>query len=58
MSNFKTTQEAAEAVGLSKFFLYRQSKSNPAARRLGGALRWDVEVLKALMAEQATTSDP
>jgi len=58
MSNFQTTEEAAAAVGLSKFFLYRQSKSNPAARRLGSALRWDVEVLKNLMAEQAKTSDP
>ena len=49
--------EAAAAVGLSKWFLYRQSKSNPAARRLGGAIRWDVEVLKALMAEQAKNRD-
>ena len=30
---------------------------NPAARRLGGAIRWDVEVLKALMAEQAKNRD-
>ena len=57
MSDYKTTQKAAEAVGLSKWFLYRQAKGNPAARRLGGAIRWDVEILKALMAEQAKNRD-
>lgn len=57
MDNFKTTQEAAAAVGVSKWFLYRQRKGNPAARRLGGAIRWDVEALKDLMAEQAKTGD-
>ena len=57
MNNFKTTQEAADAVGVSKWFLYRQAKGNPAARRLGKALRWDMEVLKTFMAEQAKNRD-
>lgn len=57
MGNYQTTKQAAVAVGLSTFFLYRKAKVIPAARRCGRALRWDVEALKTWMAEQAKNRD-
>lgn len=47
------THEAARVCGLSPSFLYRSWKGNPAARRAGRALRWDVNELKEWMREQA-----
>ena len=48
------TKAAARALGLSPFFLYRNSKVFPGAHRAGKALRWDVAQLKSWMANQAT----
>ena len=53
MTSFQTTEMAAKAVGLSRWFLYRNAKNNPAARRAGKALRWDLDRLKDWMAENA-----
>lgn len=53
MSDMVKTREAAKAVGLSPYFLYRQARGNPAAYRAGRALRWDLEALKAWMRQQA-----
>ncbi len=47
------TKEAAIALGLSPFFLYRNSSVFPGAHRAGKALRWDVAQLKGWMANQA-----
>ncbi len=52
---FVKTREAARAVGLSPYFLYRHADHLPAAHRAGRALRWDVPSLKAWMREQATS---
>jgi len=52
MNSFETTEKAAEAVHLSKWFLYRNAKRIPAAHRAGRALRWDVEALKQWMRDQ------
>jgi len=49
-----TTKEAAMALGLSQFFLYRNSSVFPGAYRAGKAIRWDVAQLKAWMASQAS----
>ena len=49
-----STKEAATLVGLSPYFLYRNSKVFPGAYRAGKALRWDVGQLKAWMANQAS----
>lgn len=56
MNSLQSTEAAAKAVGLSKWFLYRNWPSIPAAYRAGKALRWDVEALKAWMKEQADQS--
>jgi len=48
------TKEAAKQLGLSPFFLYRNSKVFPGAHRAGKALRWDVAQLKEWMAGQAS----
>jgi len=48
-----STKEAATLVGLSPYFLYRNSKVFPGAHRAGKALRWDVAQLKTWMASQA-----
>ncbi len=52
MIDFHTTIEAAKAVHLSKWYLYRNAKRIPAAHRAGRALRWDVEALKQWMRDQ------
>ena len=52
MTSFETTEGAAKAVHLSKWFLYRNAKRIPAAHRAGRALRWDVEALKQWMRDQ------
>ena len=49
-----STKEAATLVGLSPYFLYRNSKVFPGAYRAGKAIRWDVAQLKSWMANQAT----
>ncbi|MDR4495057.1 MAG: hypothetical protein R3B74_11660 [Nitrospirales bacterium] len=56
MSHLESTEVAAKAVGLSKWFLYRNWPNIPAAYRAGKALRWDVEALKTWMREQADQS--
>ncbi len=48
-----STKEAANLVGLSPYFLYRNSKVFPGAYRAGKAIRWDVAQLKSWMASQA-----
>ena len=48
------TPDAARAVGLSPYFLYRHADEIPAAHRAGRALRWDIPTLKIWMREQAT----
>jgi len=53
MSAMVKTREAAQAVGLSQFFLYRNANHIPAAYRAGRALRWDVSELKEWMRQQA-----
>ncbi|MGD9851730.1 MAG: hypothetical protein AB7T38_10710 [Nitrospirales bacterium] len=58
MSNLESTEVAAKAVGLSKWYLYRNWPSIPAAYRAGKALRWDVEALKAWMKTQAEHMKP
>ncbi len=51
------TNEAARAVGLSPYFLYRHADKIPAAYRAGRALRWDVEELRSWMRTQAEKSN-
>lgn len=58
MSNLESTEVAAKAVGLSKWYLYRNWPSIPAAYRAGKALRWDVEALKTWMKAQAEQAKP
>ena len=53
MAKLEKTETAADAVGLSKHYLYRNADHIPAAHRAGRALRWDVEALKAWMRQQA-----
>jgi predicted DNA-binding transcriptional regulator AlpA len=50
-----STREAARAVGINPFFLYRRVHQIPAVYRAGRVLRWDVEALKEWMREQART---
>lgn len=50
-----STRQAAKAVGLNPFFLYRRIHEIPGVYRAGRVLRWDVEVLKKWMREQART---
>ncbi|HEV8328442.1 MAG TPA: hypothetical protein VGQ08_13255 [Nitrospiraceae bacterium] len=47
------TPIAAQAVGLSASYLFRNAKRIPASRRAGKALRWDVSELRDWMAAQA-----
>lgn len=56
MSQLQSTEAAAKAVGLSKWFLYRNWPNIPAAYRAGKALRWDVEELKEWMRKQAKSN--
>ena len=54
MHDLESTQRAAEAVGLSPWYLYRNADKIPAAYRAGRALRWDVAALKDWMSTEAT----
>ncbi len=53
MEPFVTTDIAAQLVGLSKWYLYRNANKIPAAHRAGRALRWDTTQLKEWMRAQA-----
>ncbi len=53
MSALVKTREAAQAVGLSRFFLYRHSSEISACYRGGKALRWDVQELRLWMRREA-----
>jgi predicted DNA-binding transcriptional regulator AlpA len=53
MAEMAKTKEAAKAVGLSTFYLYRNADRIPATFRAGRALRWDIELLRAWMRAQA-----
>ena len=53
MSDLEKTRPAAKAVGLSRWYLYRNADKIPAAHRAGRALRWDVGALKQWMRDQA-----
>ncbi len=47
------TAQAAKMYGVSKSWLYKNWKDNPAALRAGRALRWDLKKLREWMRQQA-----
>ncbi len=52
MANLETTEAAAKAVSMSRFFLYRYATKIPACYRAGRVLRWDIQALRAWMRNQ------
>ena len=53
MGNLEKTRVAAKEVGLTPWYLYKNSEKLPGAYRAGKALRWDINELKAWMRKKA-----
>ncbi len=53
MLELETTAVAAQKTKLSKWYLYRNARKIPACFRAGKAIRWDIELLRKWMREQA-----